>query len=75
MDQKNPGTITLRPAAAAAYTGLSTGRLAKLRLFGGGPEYIKIGRSVLYRRSDLDHWLSRNRRRSTADTGAQADAA
>jgi hypothetical protein len=40
-------------AAAAALTGLAVATLAKLRCIGGGPEYLKLGRKVVYRRSDL----------------------
>jgi len=57
----------LRPDAAAAYLSLSIQRLAKMRLAGGGPLFIKAGRSVLYRREDLDAWLSGLSRKSTSD--------
>jgi hypothetical protein len=65
----------MRPDVASAYTGLSVQRLAKFRLFGGGPEFVKAGRSILYRRSDLDAWLNANRRRSTSDGGTVAEGA
>jgi hypothetical protein len=57
----------MRPDAAAAFLSLSTQRLAKLRLAGGGPPYVKIGRSVLYRREDLEAWLATHSRRSTSE--------
>lgn len=63
-------SATMRPDAAAAFLSLSTQRLAKMRLFGGGPPFIKVGRSVLYRRQDLDAWLASLSRHSTSDTGA-----
>lgn len=44
-------------AGASAYTGLSRSTLEKLRVFGGGPPYLKLGRTVRYRPADLDHWL------------------
>lgn len=59
----------MRPDIAAAYLSLSTQRLAKWRLFGGGPTFIKAGRSILYRRDDLDAWLASLSRKSTSDTG------
>ncbi|PDS54725.1 DNA-binding protein [Rhizobium anhuiense] len=56
----------LRTEDAANYTGLSASTLTKLRLTGGGPEYIKIGKSVVYDPSDLETWLTSKRRRSTS---------
>lgn len=56
----------LRTEDAANYTGLSASTLNKLRLTGGGPEYIKVGKSVVYDPADLDTWLSSKRRRSTS---------
>ncbi len=65
-------SAALRPDVAAAYLSLSTQRLAKMRLTGEGPVYRKVGRSVLYLRSDLDAWLESLSRRSTSDPGAKA---
>jgi hypothetical protein len=59
----------LTPAQAAAHVSLSKQRLARLRLSGTGPEYHKIGRSILYDLAALDDWMARHRRRSTSDTG------
>ena len=58
-----------RTPDAAACCGSSASTFEKLRLKGGGPVYSKIGRRVVYRLSDLDEWLSVNRRRSTSDKG------
>jgi hypothetical protein len=55
-------------AAAAAYTGMAASTLNKLRVFGGGPVFIKIGRRVLYDTTDLNTWLTANRRISTSDS-------
>ncbi len=52
---------------AAAYCGLSSSTFEKLRLSGGGPRYVKLGRRVVYDPADLDAWLAENRRRSTSD--------
>lgn len=57
----------MRPDDAAAYISLSVQRLAKLRLEGEGPVFLKVGRSVLYRRDDLDTWLRSRARKSTSD--------
>lgn len=56
----------VRTEAAARYTGLSISSLEKLRLTGGGPKYIKLGRTVVYDPGDLDVWLSDHRRSSTS---------
>lgn len=58
----------LRTEDAANYVGLSASTLCKLRLVGDGPEYIKIGKSVVYDPMDLSTWLSSKRRRSTSAT-------
>ncbi len=53
----------LRPWEAAQYLGLSESTLAKLRMRASrndGPRFVKLGRSVIYRRSDLHHWLEKN---------------
>ena len=55
MDAKN----------SAAYLGLSEKTLAMMRSAGDGPEYIKRGR-IFYFQKDLDAWIARGRKRSTA---------
>ena len=52
---------------AAKYTGLSQSTLTKLRVFGGGPYFIKARRSVLYDRPDLDAWLNARKHASTSE--------
>lgn len=59
--------FAMRPQEVADYTGFSVQRLATLRLFGGGPPFAKIGRSVSYLREDVDAWLRARRRNSTSD--------
>jgi hypothetical protein len=61
----------LRPAEAAVYAGFSRSKLDKLRVFGGGPVFIKAGRVVLYDIEDLDRWLGAQRRTSTSDDDAR----
>jgi predicted DNA-binding transcriptional regulator AlpA len=60
-------SMRLPVAAAAAHTGLSVSTLNKLRVFGGGPVFLKLGRRVAYDVADLDAWLASKRRRSTSD--------
>ncbi len=56
---------------AAGYLGLSVSTLNKLRVFGGGPIFLKLGRRVAYDVTDLDAWLASKRRRSTSDAGVR----
>ena len=58
----------LTPREAAEYRKASPSTLAKERCKGDGPPFVKMGRSVRYRRADLDEWIAANIRRSTSDT-------
>ncbi len=51
----------LRVPQAAAYLGISKSLLDKLRCYGGGPDYAKLGASVIYSIDDLDRWISSKR--------------
>ena len=62
----------LRTPKAAAYIGCSPRTLEKFRQTGGGPVYLKVGRSVLYLKSDLDLYLEQCRRASTSDPGPES---
>jgi excisionase family DNA binding protein len=42
----------------AEYLNMSAASLRKWRRLGGGPKFLKIGRSVRYRREDVETWLS-----------------
>lgn len=58
----------LRTADAAAYLGFARATLAKLRCVGGGPEYVKLGRLVVYRVEQLDSWIdAHGTRRNTSE--------
>lgn len=61
----------MRTSEAAEYCGSSASTFEKLRLFGGGPRYLKLGRRVVYSLTDLDEWLASKRRSSTSDPGAK----
>jgi hypothetical protein len=39
----------------------------KMRIFGGGPQFLKIGRCVRYRVADVEIWLAGRARRNTAE--------
>ena len=59
--------ILLRPPKAGAYIGLSVSTLAKQRLRGDGPEFIRLSaRAIGYLQSDLDAWLADKRYNSTS---------
>ena len=63
----DPGALST--PLAAEYLGLSPATLETLRCRGGGPPFVKLGRRVVYRREDLEAWVTRSRRLSTSDTG------
>ncbi len=41
----------------AAMLGIGASTLQQLRFRGEGPPYLKIGRAIRYRRSDVERWL------------------
>ena len=67
----------LTPREAAAYIRGSKSYLDKLRVYGGGPRFLRPGkRKILYRKSDLDAWLASQSFDSTSEYKALApDAA
>lgn len=59
----------LKPKEAAGYLGLGVSRLAKMRLAGSGPVYLKLTRrAVRYSIENLDRWAAERAQRSTSDT-------
>jgi len=60
-------SVFLTSAEAALYARLSASTLAKLRMSGEGPEYIKAGAKVLYERTALEAWLHMRCRQSTSE--------
>jgi predicted DNA-binding transcriptional regulator AlpA len=56
----------LTPKQAAQLLNLSTSWLAKQRLKGGGPPYVKLGGAIRYRLSDLQLWMKARLRLSTS---------
>lgn len=57
----------LRPEKAGAHVDYTTNSLKTMRCRGVGPRYVKIGKTIRYRRSDLDEWAARHIR-ETSDT-------
>ena len=54
-------------AKTAKELGLSVSTLAKMRLYGTGPIFSKLGRRVVYRPEDLEQWITANRFTSTSE--------
>jgi predicted DNA-binding transcriptional regulator AlpA len=70
--QTAPNPRMLIAKDAAAYLGVAQQTLAKMRWSGDSPPYFKVGRQVVYDRSDLDAWLALRKRRSTSDAGMES---
>ena len=69
-----PETARKLPVSEAAqFTGLSKSTLDKLRVSGGGPIYLQLGRRVLYDVADLEAWLISKRRSSTSDNSRNVE--
>lgn len=58
---------------AAKYMGVSASWLSKTRVLGGdAPRYVKVGRRVVYRLSDLDEFMENRLQRTTSGPPANA---
>ena len=53
-----PRTHLLNETELAAYLRVSVAACRKWRFQGRGPEFVKLGSLVRYRREDVDNWLS-----------------
>ena len=69
MTMQNP--LVLDAGETARRLGLSISTLAKMRLYGTGPVYSKLGRRVVYRLEDLESWIEANRFQSTSEYPAK----
>jgi predicted DNA-binding transcriptional regulator AlpA len=58
----------LTPRDAARILGCSISWLAKRRLDGGGPRFVKVGRSVRYLESALREYIKARTRGSTSES-------
>lgn len=50
--------MTVDTEGASRHVGLAVSTLEKLRVTGGGPKYVKLGRAVRYRVCDLEVYLA-----------------
>ncbi|MBF0371589.1 MAG: helix-turn-helix domain-containing protein [Magnetococcales bacterium] len=57
----------LRTPKAAEYCGCAKSTLEKLRVYGGGPAFIKLGKTVVYDTLDLNRWLASHKIASTSE--------
>jgi excisionase family DNA binding protein len=64
--------IPMTTIQAASYLGLSKSTTEKLRHFGGGPKYLKLGHAVRYRQQDLDAWLDERLIENTSQRPSRA---
>ena len=56
----------LKPVDVSKITGLSISTLAKHRMTGDGPPFVKLGhRRVAYRRQAIDEWIAARERTIT----------
>ena len=58
--------ILLTPKQAARHLNLSVSWLAKRRLAGDGPPYVKLGGAVRYVETSLQQWMKSQQRVSTS---------
>lgn len=61
----NPHSLAT-PDEVSRFLGKSKSWLAKMRMSGDGPPYVKVGRSVLYELGELNAWVLDRRRTSTS---------
>ena len=59
--------VLLEPNEAAAFLKVSLSWLAKARMRGDGPPYIRIGRSIRYTEAALMQWMKSRQRMSTSE--------
>jgi hypothetical protein len=60
--------VTTRDAAKIIHQ--SPSQLSKLRMFGNGPTFVKLGKTVLYEVDALEAWIAQNRRSSVSQAAA-----
>jgi predicted DNA-binding transcriptional regulator AlpA len=62
-----PAMVLLTPQDAARMLKVSLSWLAKARMRGDGPHYIKVGRSIRYTGASLQQWMKSRQRLSTSE--------
>ena len=61
VDSVEPEELTA-PEKVAKQLGVTAQTLANWRSEGSGPRFVKVGRLVYYRRSDVSAWLAKQLR-------------
>ena len=66
--QATPNNIVpkLRAPDVAHHLAVSQSLLAKMRIRGNGPKYMKLGRVVIYDIRDIEDWCNQRRIESTS---------
>jgi excisionase family DNA binding protein len=59
--------VLLTPKEAAPLLKVSLSLLAKMRMRGDGPPYIKVGRLIRYPESAIAQWMKSRQRLSTSE--------
>jgi excisionase family DNA binding protein len=62
-----PAVVLLTPKEAAVLLKVSLSWLAKARMRGDGPPWMRIGRSVRYAETALLQWMKSRQRLSTSE--------
>ena len=62
-----PAVVLLTPKEAARLLKVSLSWLAKARMRGDGPPFIKVGRSIRYTETSLQQWMKSRQRLSTSE--------
>lgn len=60
VDPKDQPRGTWKEEQAAAYLGLKASTLRQWRFHSKGPAYLKISRSIRYRKEDLDEFMEKS---------------
>jgi predicted DNA-binding transcriptional regulator AlpA len=60
----------LTSAQLVSWIGAKHGTLRTWRCYGRGPKWLKLGRRVVYRQSDVEAWLETRERTSTVQNRA-----
>jgi hypothetical protein len=68
VTEMTPDIEYLPPRDFARLIGVSESSLAKARMRGDGPEFVKVGRSVRYSRAAGLAWMAARSRHSTSET-------
>jgi predicted DNA-binding transcriptional regulator AlpA len=55
------------PATVGEYLGKSVATLSQMRYTGTGPKFVRVGRSIRYKQTDIEQWIAENTHTSTTD--------